>query len=225
MQTIDIFLEVGKKRTFAGAIDWPGWCRSGPAETSALEALRNYAARYAAALGPSQTAFQFPADPTAFTVIERVEGDTTTDFGAPGKILVSDAWPVDENEQHRFQELLKSFWQTLDKMTFAAAGKELHKGPRGGGRDLDKIVRHVIEADVAYLGGIGWKANPGGASTPDKQQQLVRQAILDALSAAVHGEIPARGPRGGLRWTPRYFVRRVAWHLLDHAWEIEDRIR
>ncbi len=25
-------------------------------------------------------------------------------------------------------------------------------------------------------------------------------------------------------WTARSFVRRVAWHTLDHTWEIEDRI-
>jgi hypothetical protein len=50
-----------------------------------------------------------------------------------------------------------------------------------------------------------------------------RQAIVQALTAAAHGDVPERGPRGGARWSPRYFVRRVAWHLLDHAWEIEDR--
>jgi hypothetical protein len=28
---------------------------------------------------------------------------------------------------------------------------------------------------------------------------------------------------GSLHLTPRFAVRRVAWHALDHAWEIEDR--
>jgi hypothetical protein len=27
-------------------------------------------------------------------------------------------------------------------------------------------------------------------------------------------------PKG---WPPRYAARRIAWHALDHAWEIEDR--
>ena len=36
---------------------------------------------------------------------------------------------------------------------------------------------------------------------------------------------PPPGPRGGKRWLPRYFVRRVGWHVLDHALEIEDRAR
>jgi hypothetical protein len=51
-----------------------------------------------------------------------------------------------------------------------------------------------------------------------------RESVIETLGAAVRGEIPARGPRGGLRWTPRYFVRRLCWHVLDHVWEIEDRI-
>ena len=57
------------------------------------------------------------------------------------------------------------------------------------------------------------------------EQRRLRDAVLAGLAAAARSEIPARGPRGGLRWRPRYFVRRVAWHLLDHAWEIEDRSR
>ena len=59
---------------------------------------------------------------------------------------------------------------------------------------------------------------------PGSQLEQTRQAILSALAAAAHGEIPAKGPRGGVRWQPRYFVRRLAWHVLDHAWEIEDRL-
>ena len=54
--------------------------------------------------------------------------------------------------------------------------------------------------------------------------QQMQGAMLEGLISAASGEIPARGPRGGLRWTPRYFVRRVAWHVLDHTWEIEDRV-
>jgi hypothetical protein len=51
----------------------------------------------------------------------------------------------------------------------------------------------------------------------------VRRAVLDALAAAPRsGRVP-QGPRGGKRWTVRYFIRRSAWHALDHAWEIEDR--
>jgi len=224
MKKIDVYLEVGQKRTFAGAIGWPGWCRSGRDEASALEALRAYALRYSDALGSLQLAFQAPSDTSAFAVIERLTGDTTTDFGAPAKSPSSDMQPVDEAELGRFQEMLKAFWQAFDAATSAASGKELRKGPRGGGRDLEGIIQHVLGADAAYLGQIGWKVKAGEEDSQDKELRRTRQAILDALAVAARGETPALGPRGGARWTPRYFVRRVAWHLLDHTWEIEDRI-
>jgi hypothetical protein len=82
----------------------------------------------------------------------------------------------------------------------------------------------VLGADAGYLSRLGGKLPPGAADDPDKALSETRKAILDALAAAARGEAPARGPRGGVRWTPRYFVRRSAWHVLDHAWEIEDRV-
>jgi hypothetical protein len=38
------------------------------------------------------------------------------------------------------------------------------------------------------------------------------------------GELPDFGPRGGERWPALFAIRRSAWHALDHAWEIEDRL-
>jgi hypothetical protein len=86
------------------------------------------------------------------------------------------------------------------------------------------MAAHTRDAEAAYVSSLGgrWKPAPG---QPDDQAWAdLRQAALDTLARSAHGEIPARGPRGGLRWTPRYFTRRAAWHILDHAWEIEDRI-
>ncbi len=222
---IDVYLEVGKKRTFAGAIAWPGWCRSGRDQASALQALFAYGPRYAHALGAARLGFQAPTDPAAFSVVERVAGDATTDFDAPGVAPSSDKRPVDDADLKRFQALLKACWRTFDKAVSAAQGKELSKGPRGGGRELEAIVEHVRGADEGYLGRLGWTLKPGKTVDPRKELAAARQAILDALAAAARGETPRRGPRGGVRWTPRYFVRRVAWHVLDHAWEIQDRVR
>jgi hypothetical protein len=58
----------------------------------------------------------------------------------------------------------------------------------------------------------------------DHELQRTREAIRAALAAGARREIPRQGPRGGALWTPRYFVRRSAWHTVDHLWEIEDRI-
>jgi len=218
---INVYLEIGKKRTFAGAIDWPGWCRSGQNEGSALHALFEYGARYEHVVRTSGLGFQSPTSETAFSVIERLEGNATTDFGAPDAAPLYDKRPVDPAELGRFRTLLEACWGEFDATVEAAAGKALRKGPRGGGRELDGIVQHVSNADKAYLGRLGWK--PGQAGSDDLGQ--VRQAILSALELAARGELPERGPHGGKIWGPRYFVRRVAWHVLDHAWEIEDRVQ
>jgi len=53
--------------------------------------------------------------------------------------------------------------------------------------------------------------------------EQTRSAVLEGLAASAGGKIAARGPRGGVRWKPRFFVRRLLWHALDHLWEIEDR--
>ncbi len=159
---------------------------------------------------------------TAFGVVERLDGNTTTDFGAPGVPPASDSQPVDDAELQRLQTLLSACWQAFDATASCAAGKELRKGPRGGGRELDEIIRHVLEAERSYLLALGGKFK-SEETAPIATRSQIRQAILDALVSAAHGEIPAVGLRGGKRWTPRYFVRRTAWHVLDHAWEIEDR--
>jgi hypothetical protein len=219
---VDTYLEIGKKRTFAGAMDWPGWSRSGRDEGSALQALFEYGPRYERALRGAQVEFQAPTDASAFVVVERLEGNATTDFGAPAIAPAGDTRPVDGAELQRLQMLLAAGWQALDKAVRASAGKELRKGPRGGGREVDEIVQHVYGAEVAYLRQLGWQLK--NEEDRNQDQRRFRQTVLDALVAAVHGELPAQGPRGGARWTPRYFVRRTAWHALDHAWEIEDRI-
>jgi hypothetical protein len=221
---IRVYLEIGKNRTFAGVLDWPGWSRPGRDEASAIQTLFNYAPRYARAIESTQLHFRPPDHVSDFLVVERLAGNSTTDFGAPGVAPSQDARTVDAAELNRFQELLEACWQAFDTIVEAAAGRELRKGPRGGGRDLADIVRHVQEAEAAYLSSLGGKWKSGVEHEPGQAWAQLRQAILGTLASAVRGEIPTRGPRGGLRWTPRYFVRRLAWHALDHAWEIEDRI-
>jgi len=221
---VEVYLEIGKKRTFAGALDWPGWCRMGRDEPSALQALLDYGSRYAKILHTAQITFQAPDDLSAFSIVERLVGNATTDFGAPDIAPSADTQAITDREFQRYQALLEAYWQAFDTAVLAATGKELRKGPRGGGRDLDKIADHVLDVDVAYLSRLGqrFKRKTGGDRTEALGQ--VRQAILAALSSAARGELPEHGPRGGVFWKPRYFVRRMAWHVLDHIWEIEERV-
>ena len=220
---IEVYVEIGQTRTFAVALDWPGWCRSGRDEAGALQALYAYGPRYARALQRTRLGFQAPSELSALVVVERLTGNATTNFGAPDLALSRDTQPIKPGELQRWQKVLKACWRTFDTAARAATGKILSKGPRGGGRDVTKIMEHVRDVDASYLSSLGGKLEPGDEDDPGQALAHVRHAILTTLSAATRGEIPARGPRGGLRWTPRYFVRRLAWHELDHAWEIEDR--
>jgi hypothetical protein len=224
MGAYNVFIETGRKKVFAGAVDWPGWCRRADDETAALQALVTYGPRYAQALSGSGADFQIPSGLSGLTVIERHDGDGTTDFGAPGVVLDADHAPVSAEELRRFQAILQACWQAFDRAAQRAEGHELQKGPRGGGRDLDTMTEHVLEAERAYLGQLAWKSVPIKGLTPRQALGSVRQEVLDVLEAAGRDELPRQKPRGGTPWPVRYFVRRAAWHVLDHAWEIEDRI-
>lgn len=222
--SLDVFVETGDKKTFAGAVDWPGWCRGGRDEQAALQALVDCAPRYARVLDVVSLALPIPADTSAFATVERLAGNATTDFGAPDAVLLSDAQPMAEAELARLQAVLTGCWQAFDHAVQAAAGKPLRKGPRGGGRELTQLGRHVLEANAAYLARLAWRFKLDETAALRQELERSRQASLEALAAAARGELPTQGPRGGALWTARYFVRRAAWHVLDHAWEIEDRM-
>jgi len=216
---MNVFLEVGSRRTFAAALDWPGWCRMGRDEPAALQALFNYAPRYAQVLRRTRLGFRAPDDISAFVIVERLKGNSTTDFGAPDIAPTGDAGPLEEAALQQLQTILKACWRALDAAVEAAQGKSLRTGPRGGGRTLEGMVEHVLGSERGYLSQLG-----GKISQPDPSTESIRPAILKTLEASARGEIAKYGPRGGKRWSAHYFVRREAWHVLDHVWEIEDRL-
>ena len=194
-----VYLEVGGKKTFASAADWPGWSRSGKDEAAALEALAAYASRYAPV--PKLARIDFPRDASNFEVVEKLKGSATTDFGAPGIPAQSESRPMTAAEHERLVSLLQACWKYLDRVV-AKAPPELRKGPRGGGRDRDKMFQHVLDAELEYGKGIGVRLK-----APD------RKALLARL----------RDPNSDGKWPVAYAIRRTAWHALDHAWEMEDR--
>ena len=220
---LNVYLEVGNRRTFAAALDWPGWCRIGRDETGALQALLEYGPCYAKVLRAARLGFLAPRDVSSFVVVERLKANATTDFGAPALPPSIDAQPLDDKELRRLQAILKACWRAFDAAVGTAGGKTLSTGPRGGGRTVDGIVEHVLGAEAGYLASLGGKASP--SEPGESSLEPTRQAILQTLQASAYREIPAFGPRGGKRWSPRYFTRREAWHVLDHAWEIEDRLK
>lgn len=219
---VEVYVESTGKRAFAGAIDWPGWCRSGRDEEAALESLFGYGPRYAHVLTGSGTRFTAPARRSTLSVVDRMQGDATTDFGAPSIAPTVDAAPVDRRWLTRNEKILRACWESFD-LAVAGVKGELRKGPRGGGRDVDAIVDHVVGAEGSYLRMIAGKPPSFAEEDASLARDPVRVAVLEGLERAVVDGIPEKGPRGGARWSARYFVRRDAWHVLDHAWEIEDR--
>ena len=222
---MEVYLEVGPKRTFACALDWPGWCRSGKTDTDALAALVGYGPRYAAAIGPD---WGFAPHLTAddLEIVERLRGGRGTDFGAPSVPAAADVRPVDPAELARLSGILRAAWAAFDAAAASAPGQELRKGPRGGGRALDKIVAHVAEAEDAYLWRLGGSARDAVRSDVHGQDRAlaVREVAIRTMADRVQGvPLPENPRRTAALWSVRYYARRSAWHALDHAWEIEDR--
>jgi hypothetical protein len=215
---IPIYLELAPRRAFASAVEWPGWARSGRTETDALAALAAYTPRYAQVVG-ARFDFVEPGDPSAFEVVERLDGGAATAFGVPGEVPAADARPLDAAELQRQLALLDAAWKALDRAAKGARGATLRKGPRGGGRTLPKILEHLLGAEAGYLSSLGARYRG-----PEDVREL-RRVGRDAITAAARYEPIANPSAVKRRWPPRYFVRRSAWHVLDHAWEIEDRAR
>lgn len=219
-----VYLEAGRKRIFACAIDRPGWCRSARGDDrSALQALVDCAPRYKAALKTVGKGFVPPRSVSDLELAERLKGDATTDFGAPGVVPDADRARLDEEEVARLLRLHQACWRAFDRAVVAAHDAALRMGPRGGGRDLGRIVEHVLEADRAYLARIGGLYPRPKDADPAAVMAGVHSAIVDVVKSRARGEAPPRMPRSGVLWPLRYGIRRSAWHALDHTWEIEDR--
>ncbi len=218
----DVYLEIGTKRAFAAAVDWPGWCRHGPTEADALTALIAYAPKYQSILSRSRLGFKAPTQASQLSIVERLEGNATTDFGAPAVHPTADQERTcDAATLKRFETILRAGWKAFDAAVESARGKTLRTGPRGGGRSLAAIIEHVMGAEAGYLAAVG--GTVPSASSGRARLEALRDAALQAMYASAAGAIPVKGPRGGMRWTARYYVRRVAWHVISHAWEIERR--
>ena len=197
--TLPVTVEAVDRKAFASVLGWPGWCRPGRTEQAALEALLAYRDRYAVVA--EEAGLTVPASPDLH-VVERLPGNGTTSFGAPDRRSAYEEGPVTEQEVG----LLQASWRVFDRVV-AGAPETLRKGPRGGGRDRDAVAAHVREAQHAYARSVGVRLTP----TERADTERAHAALLRALREAPPDRVP------------RYWVRRAAWHVLDHTWEIEDK--
>lgn len=209
-----VLLESGSSKVFAVALDWPGWARSGKTTDLALESLEAYAPRYAEVV--RRTAEKLPSD-LGFTVVERVRGSGATDFGIPHEVAAADSRRWTGREAARQVAIMRAAWDYLDDAAKAAT-PTLAKGPRGGGRDRDPMLEHVLGSEASYARGFGVKHKEPGRGERDAIAAM-RADIVDVLSQPSSGQ-PIGGGKG---WPARYAVRRIVWHVLDHAWEMQDK--
>ena len=210
-----VYLEAGAKKVFACALAWPGWCRAAKSEELALEALAAYVGRY----GPvaERAGLRFPAyTSTSFDVVASVKGSGATDFGIPDTVVEADTEPSTAAQARRGAALVAAAWAIFDDVV-AATPESLRKGPRGGGRDRDTMAQHVIGAEASYARMVGVRHKEPALDDRPAIEAL-RTAILEVIERPSDGS-PLR-PKG---WPLRYATRRIAWHVLDHAWEMQDR--
>jgi hypothetical protein len=210
-------LELGKKkRVVACAFDWPGWDRSARLGHDPVAVLAVYRPRYAKVAELAGLGSEFAAAGD-FEVVEQVEGIGMTDYyGLSGKAATPEHDPMTEAELERKIALLRASWISFDAMA-ARVSAELRKGPRGGGWEKDRIIRHVNGAEIdEFAPKVGVKVP---LETRDDPEAL--RAYRDAFVAGVR-DYHARG-EAARTWALQFLIRRCAWHMLDHAWELEDR--
>jgi hypothetical protein len=216
--SIRVMVERGrKKRVVACAFDWSGWDRSARTEEDALRVLAAYRPRYAkvAVLAGLSDEFNTTGEPV---VVERLEGNGMTDYyGVSGRSAGAEQEQMSETACERKIALLRASWTTFDDVV-SRVSEELRKGPRGGGRERDEIVRHANGAEIyEFAPKVGVRVPLDTRQDPEKLHDY-----REALCAGIR-EFNARGPSAGKWWTVQFLVRRCAWHMLDHAWEMEDR--
>lgn len=213
-----VTLEIGpkEKKVVAFAPDWPGLERGAKNATAAIEKLQAYFQRYAKIAKLAGMDEEFAAI-KGVDIVERYKGTGSTDFwGISFAFSSIDKQDMSDEELERELTLMQACWKYFDKVR-SRVSAELQKGPRGGGRDRDRIVLHVSAVEQDWAGGLGIKIKEGEWFTDLKGLKVFRRNYCKAIR-----KFHAEGKTSG-KWPLRYLIRHTAFHTLDHAWEMEDR--
>jgi len=213
-----VTLELGPKgkRVVAVAPDWPGLERGDKTEEAAIARLQAYLPRYAPIATLAGMDAQFAATSATIDVVERYPGTGSTDFwGISFAFSQFDQQAMSSDELERELTLMRACWEFFDGVR-ARVSAEMRKGPRGGGRDRDRIVRHTLGAEQDFAAKLGVRA-PEGALLTDEGLRAYRDTYCAAIQT-YHAE-----GKSARNWPLRYLIRHTAFHTLDHTWEMEDK--
>ncbi|HEV8252976.1 MAG TPA: hypothetical protein VGQ66_06290 [Candidatus Limnocylindria bacterium] len=206
------------KRSVAFSLDWPGWSRGAKTAELAMKTLESYRDRYRPVAALAGMAREFDAAGPLEIVEERVGTGSTDFWGISFSPSSTEHGPMSEAEFDRAITLLRAAWAYFDAVA-ARVSPEMRKGPRGGGRDRDRIISHVIRQESeSFATGVGLRIREEAALTPGGLRQY-RKDYVEAMRAYNAGEIERRMKS----WTLPFLIRHSAFHTLDHAWEMEDK--
>jgi len=207
-----------EKRAVAFGIDWPGWSRGAKRAELASELLESYRERYRPIADLAGMAREFDAAGPLEIVEDRVGTGSTDFWGISFSPSSTEHGPMIEAELERGITLLRACWAFFDGVA-ARVSPEMRKGPRGGGRDRERIIRHTIRTECEdFAKQVGLRIPEEAALTPDGLRQY-REAYVVAMRAYNAGEVSRRMRS----WTLPFLIRHSAYHTLDHAWEMEDK--
>ena len=215
-----VTLEIGPKgkKVVAVAPDWPGLERGAKTAEEAIERLRSYIPRYSQVTKLAELDAEFDTIKN-FNVVEKYSGTGSTDFwGISFGFSSIDKQGMSGDELERELALMQACWRFFDDVRKRVSA-EMQKGPRGGGRDRDHIVRHTLSVEQDWAGGVGVQV-PDDAMLTDKALKAYRDAYCHGIR-----DYHAQGKWAGNRakWPLRFLIRHTAFHTLDHAWEMEDK--
>jgi hypothetical protein len=215
-----VTLEIGPKgkKVAAVAPDWPGLERGAKTREDAIERLRSYIPRYSQVAKLAEMDSEFDTIKNV-KVVEQYPGTGSTDFwGISFAFSSIDKQGMSGDELERELTLMQACWAFFDDVRRRVSA-EMQKGPRGGGRDRDRIVRHTLSAEQDWAKMIG-VLTPDGAMLTGEGLKAHRDAYCHAIR-----DYHSQGKLAGkmAKWPLRFLIRHTAFHTMDHAWEMEDK--
>ena len=206
------------KRSVAFSLDWPGWSRGAKTADLALETLESYRQRYRPVAELAGMSAEFDRVGPLEIVEDRVGTGSTDFWGISFSPSSTEHGAMSDAELERKITLLQAAWAFFDGVA-ARVSPEMRMGPRGGGRDRNRIIRHVIRNESEeFAKQVGLRIPEEAALTPEGLRQH-RETYVTAMRAYNAGKIE----RKMRSWTLPFLIRHSAFHTLDHAWEMEDK--